>query len=167
MHNLPATTSQQSRGLAGFTLIEMVIFIALVGILSVYAAPRLLGNSSVTLDSQVKSFAADLRRVQLWAINSGMSLCVLTTATSYSVVYQCNQPANKVPDPANGLAFDRSFDKGLTFTNAAIVPALQFDSLGQANHATHFVISAADGSASLAVNVAALTGYVSVAMVAP
>lgn len=166
MKNLPVTSHPRARGLAGFTLIEMVIFMTLVGILSVIATPRLLGNSSVTLDSQVKTFAADLRRVQLWASNSGTNLCVLTATSSYSVVYQCGQPANKVTDPATGLAFERSFEKGLTFTNSAVVPPLQFDSLGQANHATHFVISASDG-VSLAVDVTALTGYVSVSTASP
>lgn len=148
----------------GFTLLEMVVVLLLIGILGVVSAPHLISVSAATLDSQTKAFASDLRRAQLLASVRGVSLCVQASGTHYSVV-QCNQPAVPIIDPATGIAFTGDFQNGVGLTNAAIVPALQFNSAGQPNHATQYIVSA--NTSSYRVDVAALTGYVSVTAVVP
>jgi type II secretory pathway pseudopilin PulG len=144
----------------GFTLIEVVIMIVLTGVISIIATPKMLNNPAITLGSQVKQFAADLRRAQLLATVTGSSVCVSASGQNY-YVYQCAQPLSKIIDPSTGKALDVSFKNSLNFTNPAIVPALAFNSLGQPNHATSYTIAPTKGTASLTVNVTALTGYIS------
>jgi prepilin-type N-terminal cleavage/methylation domain-containing protein len=144
---------------AGFTLIEMVVVLVMMGILAVVSAPHLVSLSAATLDSQTKAFASDLRRVQLLASVKGVSLCVQASGTHYNVV-QCAQPAVPFIDPATGLAFAGDFKNGVMLTNPVIAPTLAFNSLGEPNHATRFIVSA--DTSSFSVDIAAVTGYVSV-----
>jgi prepilin-type N-terminal cleavage/methylation domain-containing protein len=144
---------------AGFTLIEMVVVLVMIGILAAVSAPRFVSMSAATLDSQTKTFASDLRRVQLLASVKGVSLCVQASGTHYSVV-PCAQPSVPFIDPATGQAFAGDFKNGVSLTNAAIVPPLEFNSLGKPNHATRFIVSA--NTSSYWVDVAELTGYVSI-----
>ncbi len=144
---------------AGFTLIEMVVVLVMMGILALVSAPHLVSLSAATLDSQTKAFASDVRRTQLLASIQGVSLCIQASGTHYSVV-QCAQPTVPFIDPATGLAFAGDFQNGVTLTNAAIVPTLAFNSLGAPNHATRFIVSA--DTSSYLVDIAALTGYVSI-----
>ena len=154
---------KQQCNAVGFTLIEMVMVLVLIGILSIYAVPNILSMPTSTLDSQAKSFASDLRRTQLLASVRGTSLCVLLRDNShYSVVSQCAQPSSEIIDPATGLAFRGQFQNGVVFKNYPNLPALEFNSLGQPNRAASYVIAPQSGStASVNVNVTALTGYVS------
>ncbi len=149
------------RAAAGFTLLEMVVVLVLIGILGVVSAPRLISLSAATLESQTKAFASDLRRVQLLASVKGISLCVQASGTHYSVV-QCAQPAAPFIDPATGLAFAGDFKNGISLINAAIVPPLAFNSAGQPNHATRYVVSAPMSASAFRVDISALTGYVNI-----
>lgn len=144
----------------GFTLIELVMVLLLIGTLAAVSAPRLVNISTATLDSQANAFASDLRRVQLLASVRGLSLCVQASGSHYSVA-PCNQPGVPFIDPTTNAAFAGDFKNGVTLTNAAIVPPLQFNSTGQPNHATRFIVSA-NAASYFYVDIAALTGYVSV-----
>lgn len=151
----------------GFTLIEMMVVLVLVGILGAYAIPKMLNNSAATLDAQAKTFASDLRRAQLLATLRGVSLCVLAGGSSYSIVYQCTQPSNTIIDPVTGQPFVGAFTNGVALTNAPVAPPLEFNNLGQPNHAASYVIAPSNGLTSFHINVAALTGYVSTTAVSP
>jgi MSHA pilin protein MshC len=53
----------------GFTLVELVVVIILLGILSVYAAPRLFGVSGVAAYSVQDELLSSLRLTQIRAMN--------------------------------------------------------------------------------------------------
>ncbi|MCE9685914.1 prepilin-type N-terminal cleavage/methylation domain-containing protein [Shewanella sp. AS16] len=54
----------------GFTLVELVTTILLIAILAVAVLPRLLGTSAYSAFSLRNEFIAELRRVQLQALNN-------------------------------------------------------------------------------------------------
>lgn len=144
----------------GFTLIEFAIVIALMGILGIIAMPKMLTNPATTLDSQVKTFAADLRRIQLLASVRGSSVCISASGQNY-YAYPCSQPTTRIIDPSTGQNFDVTFKNAIYFTNPAIVPALEFNSLGQPNRSVTYIITPTGSTTSLHVTVTALTGYIS------
>ena len=152
--------------MAGFTLIEMVMVLTLIGIFGMVSMPKMLGVGPATLDSQARAFASDLRRTQLLASVRGISLCVQASGTHYSIE-PCTQPGVPIIDPATGQSFVGDLKNGVQFTNTAIVPPLAFNSAGQPNHATRYVVGANASTSTLYVDVAALTGYVSTAVGTP
>ncbi len=158
--------NHKRHAMAGFTLVEMVMVLVLIGIFGMVSAPKMVGVGPATLDSQARAFASDLRRTQLLASVRGISLCVQASGTHYSIE-PCNQPAVPIIDPATGQAFVGDFKNGVQFTNAAITPPLAFNSAGQPNHATRYVVGANASTSTLYVDVAALTGYVSTAVGTP
>lgn len=60
----------QTRTDTGFTLVELVTTIMLIAILSVAVLPRFLGSSSYSAFTLRDEFIAELRRIQLMAINN-------------------------------------------------------------------------------------------------
>lgn len=156
----------QGQAMAGFTLIELVMVLALISIFGMVSMPKMLSVGPATLDSQARVFASDLRRTQLLASVRGISLCVQASGSQYSIE-PCTQPGVPFIDPATGIAFAGTFRHGVGFTNAAIVPPLAFNSAGQPNHATRYVVGSNAATSTLFVDVAALTGYVSVTVGAP
>ncbi|MCL2917820.1 pilus assembly FimT family protein [Shewanella litorisediminis] len=59
----------------GFTLVELVTTIILIGVLAVVAIPRLLSASSYSAYSLRNEFMAELRKAQLFAMNN-TDLCI-------------------------------------------------------------------------------------------
>ncbi len=145
---------------AGFTLLESVIVILLLGILAAYALPRAFDSSAMTLDAQARTLASDLQRAQNLASTSGQMTLVCATTTAYLVQLGGNCPS---PLPAQTQATQPVLvflDKGASF--ALPLPALSFNSMGQPNGAASFQIRDASTSSSYTVSVAALSGLVGI-----
>ena len=149
---------------AGFTLVEMVIVMAVLGVLSAYA---LMANSSpagYTMLSQAQKMAADIRHAQAMATSWGRSLritAVAGTNGSYSVscVTSGASPCDVSPviDPATGSTFSVNLQRNVALSGPA---TLDIDSLGSPSVAATYVVSG--GGVSTNVSVAAVTGFVSV-----
>lgn len=140
---------------AGFTLIEAIVVILLLGIIGAYAAPKAFNTSKMTLDAQAKILASDLQRAQLLATTSGSTAYFCTTSSGYRV--QIGTACTTVATAAVAV----------TFENQAALPAtppsVSFNSLGVPSAATSFVLSSAPaGSGSITVSTAAVTGLVSI-----
>ena len=157
----------------GFTLIELVVVIAILGSLSAYAVPKLLSPAQATLPSQARTLASDLRHAQALAITWGQGLVVSASASHYSVACRtatvtppCN--ASPVIDPATGTAFSVSLQNSASF-GSPTTASLTFDSLGRpvdnsgtplaADPAASYTLSA--GSSTQTVTVTRLSGKVS------
>src|SRR5215213_4273363 len=129
MHHSPA------RSEAGFTLVEMVIVMVVLGVLSAYA---LMANSSpaaYTMLSQAQKMAADIRHAQALASTWGRSLritAVAGTNGTYSVscVSTGASPCDVSPviNPATGSTFMVSLQRNVALTGPA---SLDIDSLGK------------------------------------
>jgi MSHA pilin protein MshC len=149
---------------AGFTLMELIIVLVVVGLLSAYALMRNSSSSVFSLLSQAQTMASDVKHVQTMATVWGKSLTISATAGTngtYSVscstvgAAPCN--TNPVINPATGTAFTISLQKGVALSGPA---TLVINSLGQPASAAQYILSTE--GASISVDVAALTGHVTV-----
>ncbi len=69
----------------GFSLIELVIVLLLVGILAVFALPRLTSTQSITLPAVAAQIAANVRYTQNLSMSQGQRYRINFTANSYHI----------------------------------------------------------------------------------
>lgn len=137
----------------GFTLVELIIVIAVLGVLSAYAVMKSVSPAEVTLPSQAQTVASDIRHVQTLAYTSGSRERLSVSAGTFSAV-PCSSPPISCSATAN---FSDNLAKNVTFVSDRTV---DFDTLGRPSGAASFTLTS--GSSSQTVCVAALTGLVSV-----
>ncbi len=96
----------------GFTLVELVMVIVIIGILAAMAAPRMsLTDSSV--HAQAAQIARDIRHVQMLAMNQGRTL----TFASLGGSYRCTDSTSTIiTDPATQQPFTFTLSNGVTLT---------------------------------------------------
>ena len=82
-----AAPSSNSRGrVAGFTLFELVLVLAIVGILAVFAIPRVsTTTTAVTLSAVNARVAANIRYAQNLAMSRGQRYRINFTANTYQI----------------------------------------------------------------------------------
>ena len=154
------------RAAAGFTLVELVVTVVLLGILARYAMAKLVTPATMTLPAQAQSLADLIRRAQSLAVVRGqrMSVSVATPGANGRVAIAC------ASGPCNT-------DASLSVSQGAVVlgpSPIYFNSLGQpvnnagvaltTNPSPPFTLSYTTGGSTdtYTVTVAALTGRVSV-----
>lgn len=149
---------------AGFTLVELVIVIVVVGVISAYAFMKNSSSSMYSLKSQGQTMANDVRHVQALATTWGRSLRITTAAGAngtyaVSCVNAGSSPCDVSPviNPATGTAFSVSLEKDLVLSGPA---TLDIDSLGKPAASATYQLTI-DG-ATVSVVVQALTGFVTV-----
>ena len=136
----------------GFTLVELIIVIVVLGIMSAYAVMRYTSPAEVTLPSQAQTMASNIRAVQTLATTSGRRIRIDFTATRYTV--SCVDGANPCP------GFYVDLENGVTLSTISITP-LDFNSLGQPlNSAGASTAASYTLGGAKTVSVAALTGFV-------
>lgn len=139
----------------GFSLVELIVVIVVLGILSAYAVMRNITPAEMTVPSQAQTMASDIRHVQTLATTWGRRMRITITGTGYSV--SCVDGA--IPCPT----FSVSLQNGVTLTTISITP-LDFNSLGEpldsSSAATSASYTLGSGSSVKTVSVQALTGFV-------
>jgi len=153
------------RTLTGFTLLEVIFTIVVLGILAKFAMMKLLTPATMTLPMQAQSLSDVIRRGQSLAVVRGerTQVAVTTSGANGRVAVAC---------PASTPC---STDTSITVSQGAVVggaSSVYFNSLGQPvdsagtalTQDTIFTLSYTTGgsSATYTVTVAALTGRVSV-----
>ncbi|RUO59818.1 type II secretion system GspH family protein [Pseudidiomarina marina] len=79
----------------GFTLVELIIVIVLVGILAVTAGPRIFGSGSVDQVVTERQLLSLLRLQQQQAMQDVVNRCYGVTLNSAEVIpYDCGQPVD-------------------------------------------------------------------------
>jgi len=152
---------------SGYTLIEVVVTLVILGIVALYALPRIPSTESFTLRSQAEKFASDLRRAQILASAHGTPICVLLNADRKGYVVKeieasgasCAVSTTQLKDPITSIPVGGELADGAVFS-AASTAALSFSTLGKPLTEALYEISASDFVKR--VNVDALTGRVSV-----
>lgn len=140
------------RAARGFTLIELIMVIVILGVLAVFVAPRLN-----TDDFNARGFhdetLALLRFAQKTAIAQRRVVCVALNANGVALTMDTSVPPDGTCDAAPALPNTPRRGQGLVGS----VAAFQFTPLGSTNQAAAVVITIAN---STAIRVEADTGYV-------
>lgn len=137
----------------GFTLVELVIVIAVLGVVAAVFVMNGPTPAAMTLPSQAQTLASDLRRAQTLAYTAGSRVRVTATPSgnTYSV-HSCTSVST-----CNTLVFSVALQNQVTFS-AGSTATLDFDTLGQPSASASYTL--VSGGDSKAVSVAALTGFV-------
>ncbi|MEO5340955.1 MAG: prepilin-type N-terminal cleavage/methylation domain-containing protein [Magnetococcus sp. MYC-9] len=76
------TVSHCGQGAAGFTLMELIVVITLLGVLSTYFTFNLPEQGAVVRLARARQLAADLRVAQSYAMNRGVDYRLIRTAVN-------------------------------------------------------------------------------------
>lgn len=141
------TDARRGREAAGFTLVELVAVIVIVGVLASMAVPRFFDNRSFAERGYFEELAAALRYARAAAVNTGCPVRFDLSATAYSAEQQ--QPAGGRCDPADsgfGQSLqlgDGSAVAGTAPSGVAATPAVSFvfDALGATDLAADTSVS--------------------------
>src|SRR5205814_6797883 len=82
---MPILSHSQCRAARGFTLIELVLTMVLLGVLAVSFWPRAPTQQSMTLAARANQLASDIRYVQTLSMTRGVRFCIVMTASTYSL----------------------------------------------------------------------------------
>ena len=150
----------QTRTHSGFTLIELVVVLAILGSLAAFALPR-WAPSDTTVAAQADRLASDLRHAQAMAMSQARTLTLdIQGASNYRVV---DSTSMTVTDPATQQPFTVNMDNNVTVAGTDTT----FDSLGRPVSGGSLLASArvftlSGSSTTATVTVSAVTGFVSV-----
>lgn len=141
---------------SGFTLLELIVIIAIVGILAVVALPRLQDEGFKQRAFHDETLAA-LRYAQKAAIAQRRTVCVTANASGLALTIANTAGSNvcntNLAGPSGGSPFTVTAPSGVNYASAS---TFHFTSLGQPSAAQTFQVSGVADS----ITVEAETGYV-------
>jgi MSHA pilin protein MshC len=119
----------------GFTMVELVIVMLIIGILSTVVALQFGAQGKHSVTVQADQFRRDLSHLQLIAISQSKRLKLSTASGGYTVAV-CTSSAcgatTALTDPATGAAFSVTLSDGVALAPVGSTLAnLDFDSLGR------------------------------------
>jgi MSHA pilin protein MshC len=172
----PSTPTARARQ-QGFTLVELVMVLVILGVLAVFAVPRMLGSSDTAARGLHDSTLSYLRFAHKTAIAQRRTVCVAYTNTTIDLRI-ANTAGSYNCAGANGVVLNGADGKALVSVSGASYSAatvngigclaspapFSFDGLGQPVNGSGVPLGAAQcmqvGNASNSITVEAATGYV-------
>ena len=114
----------------GFTLVELIVVILLIGILSISIAPRFFAVSSYEDRRAVDELLAALHHTQQMAMNRGGNIQLVLSATEFRVERTLAPVELRSPD--GFIPYLKKFPAGVTASPASTII---YDGLGKPNAA--------------------------------
>ncbi|AWP22228.1 hypothetical protein C4901_01735 [Acidiferrobacter sp. SPIII_3] len=156
VHGRPATGGARCQGcpdtaMAGYTLLELVAILIIVGILAAVLAPRFIGTSGFTGQTTADKLLAAARYAETLAQNQGVTTSLAVGANSFSVTQNGVAVANPTLQSAS---FVVPLPAGVTITPQTTV---NFVRPGIPSAAPTFTVAGAGFTARIYVTT---TGYV-------
>lgn len=140
-------------GELGFTLIELIMVAVILGVLAVFAAPRIVNTGDFTSRGFHDETLSLLRYAQKSAVAQRRVVCVQLNATGVTLTMDTKATPDGV---CNGPLTLANAPRGGTGLSSAI-SSFNFTSLGGTDQSAAVVVSIAN---STAITVEADTGYV-------
>lgn len=159
---------------AGFTLIELIMVVVILGVLAVFAAPRILNNSDLYAKGFHDESLAYLRYAQKTAIAQRRTVCVTFPSSSSlalaiastTATLDCSTPAPSGMTGPKGDAASATLNAkaGFGVTYSGTPAALNFNGLGQPTTSSGVALLAPQTiqvvGVTNTITVEATTGYV-------
>ena len=148
---------------AGFSLVELIVVLILVGILAVVAIPRLVGIEAYNTKGFSDRVLAGIRYAQKQAVAKRRKVCVSVVATNVTFQYASIAGAAAACDtPLAGPGGQSPFvvaveTGGVGSVVLAPVTTFHFNALGQASAGQTLTVT---GDSVVNIHVEAETGYV-------
>ena len=142
----------------GFTMIEVIAVLIIVGILAVVAAVKMSNTSDFDLASQLEVVKGHLRLAQAKALGSGSNWGINFTNSTTYYMHQATAPSTPVlMIGENNATVDLSTKKSaLRITSATSAPQqIEFDAFGSAG-ATTLTVATNGGNITITKN----TGFI-------
>jgi MSHA pilin protein MshC len=127
----------------GFTLVEIIMVVVLIGILAVSVVPKFMDTSAISLQGGAAMVAADIRYTQELAMSTHSPKTI--TFTTSDIFYTVNSQTMNLPSRV-------SISSGATFT---------FNSLGEPTTGGGSSVEIQAGSSTKTITVESYTGRVS------
>ncbi len=148
---------------SGFTLVELVIVLTILGILFAVGAPRFFSRSEFHERFFFQDSLAALRYAQKLAVASGCEVQVTFTASDYALAQRASCQAGAfsqaVPNPGTGEpTYTEQAPSGTAL--ASSVNPMVFDGLGRALDASLTVADATVTVGAHSISVVGETGFV-------
>ena len=141
----------------GFTLVELITVLVLVGILAVVAIPRFFDRNTFDSRGFYDQVISTLRYAQKAAVAQHRFVCVAFASNSVSLTYGASDTCGSDLTSPTGLTpYKVTAPSGVNFTAPSAGTTFNFDALGRASAAQSIIVS----GYSTPISVEAGTGYV-------
>lgn len=116
----------------GFTLVELIVVILIVGILSVSIAPRFFGVTSYEDRKAADELLTALRHTQQMAMNRGGNIQLVLTANNFTVQISGGTPLRS---PDGRASYTVTFPANVVvLSNPALPNTINYNRLGRPNN---------------------------------
>jgi MSHA pilin protein MshC len=139
----------------GFTLVELIMVLVMLGVLAVFAAPRAFNRNDFDARGFHDQTLGVLRFAQKTAIAQRRAVCVVFTANSLTLTIAATEAVTTCANPLNGPTGAATLTAPANVSYTTTPTAFRFDGLGQP-------LTGTNTPAPQTINVANATGTISV-----